>query len=64
MVLLNPGRVCEKKNYKADMNSDIPLETAAIFFLANLYLKQGISSECVMAVFIVEGFLDLQGAPC
>ena len=26
---------------KTDMNSDIPLETAAIFFLANLFLKQG-----------------------
>ena len=27
---------------KADMKSYIPLETAAIFFLANLFLKQGI----------------------
>ena len=27
---------------KADMNSDIPLQTAAIFFLTNFYLKQGI----------------------
>ena len=29
---------------KADMKSYIPLETAAIFFLANLFLKQGISA--------------------
>ena len=28
------------------------LETAAIFFLANLFLKQGISSEYVMVDFI------------
>ena len=27
---------------KANMKSYIPLETAAIFFLANLFLKQGI----------------------
>ena len=30
------------KYLKADMNSDIPLQTAAIFFLTNFYLKQGI----------------------
>ena len=30
-------------SFKAAMNSDIPLETATIFFfLENLYLKQGI----------------------
>ena len=34
---------------KADMKSYIPLETAAIFFLANLFPKQGISSEYVTA---------------
>ena len=28
--------------FKANMKSYIPLETAAIFFLANLFLKQGI----------------------
>ena len=27
---------------KADMNCDIPFQTAAIFFLTNFYLKQGI----------------------
>ena len=32
------------------MKSYIPLETAAIFFLANLFLKQGISSEYVMVL--------------
>ena len=37
---------------KADLNSDKPLETAALFFLANLYLKQDISSEYVMVDFI------------
>ena len=30
----------------------IPLETSDIFFLANLFLKQGISSEYVMVDFI------------
>ena len=35
-------------NFKADINSDIPLDRAAIFFLANIGLKQGISSEYVM----------------
>ena len=34
------------------MKSYIPLETAAIFFLANLDQKQGISSEYVMVDFI------------
>ena len=47
---------------KADMKSYIPLETAAIFFLANLFLKQGISSEYVMVDFICMGKLGLQGA--
>ena len=45
---------------KADMKSYIPLETAAIFYLANLFLKQGISSEYVMVDFM--GKLELQGA--
>ena len=44
---------------KADMNSYIQLETACIFFLANLYLKEGISSAYVMVDFIFMGFLDL-----
>ena len=44
------------------MKSDIPLETAAIFFLASFDLKQGISSEYVMVNFICEGLLELQGA--
>ena len=39
------------------MKSYVPLETAAIFFLANLFLKQGISSEYVMADFICIGIL-------
>ena len=47
---------------KAYMKSYIPLETAAIFFLANLFLKQGISSEYVMVDFIFMGKLGLQGA--
>ena len=46
---------------KADMKSYIPLETAAIFFLANLFPKQGISSEYVTADFICMGLLGLQG---
>ena len=40
---------------KADMKSYILLETAAIFFLANLFLKQGISSEYVTVDFICMG---------
>ena len=47
---------------KADMKSYILLETAAIFFLANLFPKQGISSEYVTANFIYMGLLGLQGA--
>ena len=43
------------------MKSYIPLETAAIFFLVNLFLKQGISSEYAMVDFICMGFLDLWG---
>ena len=44
------------------MKSYIPLETAAIFFLANLFLKQGISAEYIMVDFICMGKLGLQGA--
>ena len=33
---------------KTDMKSCIPMETAAMFFLANLYLKQGFSLEYAM----------------
>ena len=47
---------------EADMKSYIPLETAAIFFLANLFPKQGISSEYVTADFICMGLHGLQGA--
>ena len=43
------------------MNSYIPLETAAIFFLANHFLKHRISSEYVMVDFICMGLLDLFG---
>ena len=42
------------------MDSDILLQTAAIFFLSNIYLKQGIGYVCVMVDFICNGFLDLQ----
>ena len=47
---------------QADMKSYIPLETTAIYFLANLFLKQGNSSEYVMVHFICMGLLDLWGA--
>ena len=50
------------RDFKADMKSYIPLETVAIFFLANLFLKQGIVSEYVMVDFIYIGKLGLQGA--
>ena len=38
------------------INSDISLETADIFFIANLSLKQGISPEYVMIDFISMAF--------
>ena len=41
------------------MKSVIPMETTVIFFLANIYLKQGISSEFVMVDFICMGLHDL-----
>ena len=44
------------------MKSYIPLDTAAIFFLANLFLKQGTCSEYIMTDFIYMGKLGLQGA--
>ena len=44
------------------MKSYIPLETAAIFFLANFFPKQDISWEYVTADFIYMGLLGLQGA--
>ena len=37
------------------MKSYIPQETAAIFFLANLFLKKGINLEYVMVDFICMG---------
>ena len=46
---------------KTYMNSDIPLETTAIFFLANLYLKQGIGYVYVVVNFISMGLLDMWG---
>ena len=54
--------VSELDIFKADMKSYIPLETAAIFFLTNLFPKQGISSEYVTTDFICMGLLGLQGA--
>ena len=48
--------------FKADMNSDILLQTAAIFFLTNFYLKQGIGKVYVIVDFICMSFLLLQGA--
>ena len=44
------------------MNIDISLETAVIFYLANLYLKQGIGLVYVMVDFICMRLLDLWGA--
>ena len=47
---------------KADMKSYLPLEMVAIFFLANLFTKQGFSSEYVTVDFICMGKRGLQGA--
>ena len=41
------------------MNSDIPLETAAMFFVADLYLKQGFGWVYIMVYFIIMGLLDM-----
>ena len=49
-------------SFKADMKSYILLETSAKFFLANIFLKQGIGSEYVMVDFICMSLLGLQGA--
>ena len=43
------------------MKSDLPLDTAAIFFLAHLFLIQGIISEYVTVDFICKYLLDLFG---
>ena len=52
--------VCRVQRFiKVYMNSDTPLEKAAIYFLPNFYLKQGISSEYVIVDFICMGILDL-----
>ena len=45
--------------FKANMNSDIQLETAIIFFLSNIDLKQDIGYVYVMVDFIVKGLLEL-----
>ena len=42
------------------MKSDIQSETAAIFFLANIYLKHGIGQVYVLVDFIYMGSLDLR----
>ena len=51
-----------KAKAKAKVTRYIPLETAAIFFLANLYLKQGIGLVYVIVDLICMGILELQGA--
>ena len=45
--------------FKANMNSYIQLQTATIFFLSSLYLKQGIDSVYVMVGFICKGLLEV-----
>ena len=48
--------------FKANVNSDKPLQTAAIFFSDEFNLKQGIGKVHVMVDFIYMGFLKLQGS--
>ena len=43
------------------MNSDIPLATAAIFCLSNLYCKHGTDFEYVMVDFTYIGLFELRG---
>ena len=45
--------------FKANMNSYIQLQTAAIFFLSSLCLKQGIDWVYVMVGFICKGLLEV-----
>ena len=45
----------ERLLLKANMNSYIQLQTAAIFFLSSLYLNQGIDSVYVKVGFICKG---------
>ena len=42
-------------SFKANMNSYILLQTAAIFFLSSLYLNKSIDSVYVMVGFICKG---------
>ena len=42
-----------KGKIKADMKSNIPLETAAILFLANLFLKQGITKNKPVSILSI-----------
>ena len=46
---------CRFVLFKAGMKSYMSLETAAIFFLAKLFPKHGISSEYVTVDFICTG---------
>ena len=50
------------QHFIANTNSDIPLETAAIFFPENFYLKHGIGLVNVMLDFICMGLVDMWGA--
>ena len=53
--------ISSQYSFKADMKSKIQRETAAILFLWNLYLKQGIDKVYVMVDLICMGILELQG---
>ena len=48
--------------HKRRLKRFILLQTAAIFFLSNLYIKHGIGSDDVMVDFICKGYLELSGA--
>ena len=61
MTYTKPNTMFFSRYIKAGMNSDIPLKRQSYFFLANLVLKQGISSEYVILDFFCIGLLDLSG---
>ena len=48
--------------FKAYLNNFKQLETATIFFLSNLYLKQGVGFVYIMVDFIYMSLFDLQRA--
>ena len=54
-MCLSSHSLHKEQKLKANMNSYILLQMAAVFFLSSLYLKQGIDSVYDMVGFICKG---------